>query len=178
MQKTKSISTVIVSAMMSLSTLMISGGQLVQARPAFLLRAKCVNSGLGSAVENTQDISIGRAVYTSRFYLGPGNRSASITCKIAPNAGQAQFQTLQLDFGMLDNDSSPPIAVNVYLDGKQAASRTVAPTKKASLLLDVSNVSNVAIETVCSSQSDYCDRVYFVNASLEPKILPPSPRKK
>lgn len=152
---------------------------MVQAQPpGFLLRAKCVNSGVGSALENTQDVSIGRAVYKSRFYLGPGNRSASITCRITPNATQTDFQNLQLDFGMRDNDTSPPVTVNVYLDGKPVASRTVAPTRRETLLLNISDVRNVSIETVCSSQSEYCERVYFLNASLEPKPLPPSPSKK
>lgn len=178
MQKIKSISQVLTGAMLSLTTLTIISGPVVQAqKPAFLLRAKCVDSGVGSAREDTRDVAIGRAVYTSRFYLGPGNRSASVTCKITPNSTRTGFQTLQLDFGMRDNDTSPPIIVNVYLDGKQAASRTVAPAGRQSLSLDISNVSNVAVETVCSSQSEYCDRVYFTNASLEPKVLPPAPSK-
>lgn len=177
MQKIKLISQVIMGAMLSLTTLTILGGSVVQAQtPAFLLRSKCVDSGLGSAREDTRDVAIGRAVYTSRFYLGPGNRSASVTCKITPNTTPTGFQTLQLDFGMRDNDTSPPITVNVYLDGKQAASRTVAPAGRESLSLDISNVSNVAVEAVCSNQSEYCDRVYFTNASLK-KVLPPAPSK-
>ena len=175
----KRFSQVIAGAMLSLTTLTVLGVPVLLAQtPVFLLRAKCVDSGLGSAREETRDVSIGRAVYTSRFYLGPGNRSASITCKITPNNTQSGFQTLQLDFGMRDNDTSPPITVNVYLDGKQAASQTVAPAGRKSLSLDISNVSNVSVETVCSSRSDYCNRVYFTNAALEPKVVPPAPGKK
>lgn len=179
MQKTKLISKVIAGAMLSfiLATL---GGQVVQAQnPVSLLRAKCVNSGFGSTRQNISDISIGKAVYTSSFYMGPGNRSASITCKIQPEQyPEPIFQTLQLEFGMRDNDqSSPPVTVKVYLDGKETDTKTVAPAQKESLSLDVSNVSNVAIETVCSTQSEYCNRVYFLNASLEPKPLAPVPSK-
>lgn len=176
MQKTKLISKAIAGAMLSLS-LATLGTQVVQAqRPVFLLTSKCVNSGLGSSRQENLNVSIGKAVYTSLFDLGAGNRSASITCKIVPdNSSKRAFQTLQLGFGIRDNDrSSPPVTVTVYLDGKQAASKTVAPAQKESLSLDVSNVSNVSIEAVCSSQSQYCDRVHFFTASLEPRIVSPS----
>ena len=179
MPKLQLISKILAGAML-LSALTNLGGQIAQAQnPVSLLKAKCVNSGLGSARQNTLDVSIGKAVYTSLFYLGSGNRSASMTCKIKPdNYLEPVFQTLNLGFGMRDNDrSSPPVVVNVYLDGKQAETRTVAPTQQVSLPLDVSNVSNIAIEAVCSSQAQYCDRVYFFQAALEPKILPPNQKK-
>ncbi len=176
MQKTKLIGKIIAGAMLSFA-LATLGGQVVQAqRPVFLLKSKCVNSGPGSARQNTLDVSIDKAVYTSRFYMGPSTRSASITCKIRPDNSQSLFQTLQLGFGMRDNDtSSPPVNVKVYVDGKQTDSRTVAPAQKESLSLDVSNATNISIETVCSNQSTSCGRVYFFDASLEPRILSPSP---
>jgi len=68
---------------------------------------------------------------------------------------------------MRDNTTSPPVVVNVYLDGQRTESRTLAPTQQESLSLDVSNATNVTLEAVCSSQSIYCDRVYFFNAALE-----------
>ncbi len=68
MQKTKSIAKIIAGAMLSFA-LATLGGQVVQAqRPVFLLKSKCVNSGLGSAGQNTLDVSIDKvdkAVYTS-----------------------------------------------------------------------------------------------------------------
>jgi hypothetical protein len=180
MQKTKLINRVIAGAMLSFA-LATQGGQAVQAeaqRPTFFLRAKCVDSGLGNVRQKTLDVSIGKAVYTSRFYLGSGNRAASITCKIRQVDSQPLFQTLQLGFGMRDNNTtSPPVVVNVYLDGQQAESRTIAPTQQESLSLDVSKATNVTLEAVCSSQSIYCERVYFFNAALEPLILAPSPSK-
>lgn len=179
MQKTKLSSKIIAGAVLSFALATLSG-QVVKAaqRPVLLHRTKCVNSGLGNMSTKTRDVSIGKAVYTSLFYQGPGNRSASITCKIRQDDSKALFQTLQLGFGMRDNERvSPPVTVNVYLDGKQTESRTVAPTQKETLSLDVSNVSNVSIETVCSSQSQSCDRVYFFNALLEPIPPPPRPSK-
>lgn len=174
MQKTKLITKVIAGAM--LSFVMATCPLVAQPqRPVSLLRAKCVNSGLGSARQYDRNISIGKAVYTSRFYIGSGSRSASMTCRIRRSDDLPLFQTLNLGFGMRDNDtSSPPVIVNVYLDGQQVESRTVAPKQQESVLLDVSNATNVSIETVCSSKSVYCDRVYFYNASLEQRILSPS----
>lgn len=175
MQKTKLITKVIAGAM--LSFFMATCPLVAQPqRPISLLRAKCVNSGLGSARQYDRNISIGKAVYTSRFYIGSGSRSASMTCRIRRSDNLPLFQTLNLGFGMRDNDtSSPPVIVNIYLDGKKVEeSWTVAPTQQESVALDVSDATNVSIETVCSSKSEYCDRVYFYNASLEQRILSPS----
>lgn len=180
MQKIKLINRVIAGTILSFALANI-GQQVLQAqtqRPTYLLRTKCVNSGLGSVRQNTLDVAIGKAVYTSRFYLGSGNRSASLTCKIRRMDTQPLFQTLQLGFGMRDNNiTSPPVAVNVYLDGNQAESRTITPTQQESLSLDVSNATNITLEAICSSQSIYCGRVYFFNAALEPIILSPTASK-
>jgi hypothetical protein len=150
-------------------------GHIAQAkqRPVNLLDAKCVSSGLGTVREEKLDVAIGRAVYSSRFYLGPGYRSAAMTCKIKPdNRLTPIFQTLNLGFGMRDNDTrSAPVEVRVFLDGKQTESVRVSPSQPATLSLDVSTVSNVAIEAACSSQSQYCDRVYFYDASLQRPVV-------
>ncbi len=182
MQKTQLISSVLTSALL-LSSLFSFGGKIAQAqraqRPVSLLNSKCVNSGLGTVRQENLDVSIGRAVYSSRFYLGPGNRSASLTCNIKPEkSSKPPFQTLNLGFGIRDNDTkSPGVEVKVYLDGNQAETRTVAPGQQTSLAFDVSNASNVAIEAVCTSQSQYCDRVYFFTAALERQSAPAQPKK-
>ncbi len=183
MQKTSLIASgIATSVLLSLATI-VTTGEITQAqkaqRPVPLLNAKCVNSGLGTAREQNLDVSIGRAVYTSQFYLGPGYRSASLTCNIKPEKRpQSVFQTLNLGFGMRDNSTnSTTVEVKVYLDGKQAENRTVAPGQPTTLALDVSNVSNVAVEAVCSSQSQYCDRVYFFTAGLERPIAPQPVKK-
>ncbi len=179
MQKTKFISSIITSAVL-LSTFIMEG-TIAQAvpRPVSLLRAKCVSSGLGTYREQNLDVSIGKGVYTSQFYLGAGNRSASVTCKIKPdNRPESAFQTLNLAFGIRDNDATTPnVIIKVYLDGQPAETRTVIPAQPISLTLDVSNVSNVAIEAVCSRSNQYCDRVYFYKADLERKIISPQPKK-
>jgi hypothetical protein len=179
MQKTKFISSIITSAVL-LSTFIMEG-KIAQAvpRPVSMQRAKCVSSGLGTYREQNLDVSIGKAVYTSQFYLGSGNRSASLTCKIKPdNRPESPFQTLNLGFGIRDNDATTPnVIIKVYLDGQQAETRTVIPAQPISLSLDVSNATNVAIEAVCSRSNQYCDRVYFYKADLERKIISPQPKK-
>ncbi len=108
--------------------------------------------------------------------MGPGNRFAAMTCRLQPNEADTIFQRLRLSFGMRDNDrGSPSATVNLYIDGVQAQSQTVTPGgKPASITQDVTTTSNVAVEVVCSSKSDYCDRVYFWEAELE---YPPLVRK-
>jgi hypothetical protein len=181
MQKTKLIASFITSILLasSFSTLV---GKTVHAqnsqRSIPLLNAKCVNSGVGSAREQNLNISIGRAVYTSQFYLGPGYRSASITCNINPNnRPQPLFQTLNLGFGIRDNSNSPNVEIQVFVDGNQVETRTIGPGQPTLVSLNVSNVNNIAIEAVCSSSNQYCDRVYFFNAGLEKPTVTQQPKK-
>lgn len=157
------------------------GGQVVQAKrrpPVFFLDNKCVDTGPGSLNRKTTDIAIGKVFYTSFFDLAPVNGSASVTCKITQDNYQSMFQTLQLGFGISDSDgSASPVTVNLYVDGQPIASKTVSPNRATALSLDVSSVSNVAIEAVCSRRSQYCSQLYFFNATLQPKVLPPKPKK-
>lgn len=184
MQKTKFISSILLH-LLALSSLTVLSNYVATAQPRrmfSLLRAKCVSSGIGTARQDEQNISIGRAVFTSQFFLGPGSRSAAMTCRIRPeNRPDTPFQTLTLGFGMRDNNTtSPPVDVKVFLDGQQIESRTVNPAQQTSLTLDVSNVSNVSVEASCSNPRQYCDRVYFFTSSLEQKmpVVPATPNKK
>ncbi len=150
------------------------GRQIAQEAPLpplsmFLLRRPCVNTGVGNWDRRIENVSVDRAVYRSRLFMGPGNRFAALTCGLQPNRANVIFQRLKLSFGMRDNDQgSPSATVNVYIDGVQAQSKTVTPGgKPASISQDVTSTSNVALEVVCSSKSNYCDRVYFWEAELE-----------
>ncbi len=151
---------------------MTIGEQIATARKSksvSLLKAKCVSSGLGSARKQKLDISIGKAVYSSKFYLGAGNRSAAITCRIKPKKStKSRFKTLNLGFGMRDNDiNSPGVEVKVYLDGQPVENRFVNPSQQASVSVNVGDISNIAIEAHCVSRIKYCNRVYFFTSSLE-----------
>jgi hypothetical protein len=172
MQKTKLACLFLTSAIL-LSTTTFGAKTAEATKPVSLLRARCVESGFGNARVENLDVSIGRAVYTSQFYLGPGYRSAALTCKIQPDKSpKPVFQTLNLGFGMRDNTTvSPSVDVKIFLDGKLTEARTVSPTQQVTASLDVSNVSNVSIEATCSSATQYCDRVYFFTAALE-RIVP------
>lgn len=192
MRKTKLISKIIVSAILLLAltpqgkpiaqeilpqTVPPQATPLQETLPSVpLLRLKCVDTGVGSWARQNQDVVVGKAVYTSRMYMGPGDRSASMTCQLQPNNGGVTFQTLQLKFGMRDNDQGSPAAtVNVYLDGNKVESRSVSPGQAASVLREnVSSANNLSIEVVCSNNSRLCSRVYFWEASLG--YSPVSPR--
>lgn len=155
-----------------------AGGPAAQAKDdsVFLLETQCVSTGSGRWRKAVSDISVGRQVYTSFLYMGPGTQFSGLVCRIRPENSDRpdpNFQTLQLEFGMRDSDTgSPPTTVKVYLDGTAAASQTLSPGEKASVALDVSKIRNVAIETACTSQSNYCDRVYFFRASLDSSAAP------
>ena len=77
MLKIKSIGKIItiVSVSVALVTL---GSQVAQAkrtpRPMFLLDTPCVDTGVGRWREDDTNVSVGRAVYKSLLFMGPGNR--------------------------------------------------------------------------------------------------------
>lgn len=175
MQKKKLISSVLLPIAVILPTLFPWGEAIAQNKKktpsTSLLRAKCVKSGIGSVRQQKRDVSIGKAVYSSKFYLGPGYRSAALTCKIKPeNRPQNVFQSLNLGFGMLDkNPNSPGVQVRLYLDGRPTETVNIGPTQVANISVDVNNVDNVAIEAICSSSTRYCSRVYFYDADLQQK---------
>ena len=137
----------------------------------FLMDTKCVNTGTGNWKRETEDVSVGRAVYTSELYMGAGNSFASMTCRIEPYAPEVIYQALHLGFGMRDNDQgSPEVKVNLYLDGQKAEEHSwiVSPGRGVSTIIPLFNVENIALETICQSPSRrYCDRVYFWETSLE-----------
>lgn len=165
----------IIASTILLCALAPQGKQIAQEMPPLsLLALPCVNSGIGNWASQTQDVSVGRALYQSMMYMGPGDQLSSLTCRLQPNQGNLNFQTLNLQFGMRDNDKgSPPVEVNLYIDGVKANSQKVAPGEQASISMDVTTTKNIALEAVCSELDQYCSRVYFWDASLE--VVPPSP---
>ncbi len=177
-KKTQLISKIIFSTVLLL-VLAPQGRQVAQQAPAslsrFLLRQPCVSTGIGNVNRRAEDVSVGRAVYSSRLFMGPGNAFAAMTCRLRPNQADVTFQRLRLAFGMRDNDQGSPAAtVNVYLNRNQQDSQTVSPGRAGTVTLDVSSADNVSIEVICTNQARYCDRVYFWEANLE---YPPLPKQ-
>ncbi|GET36328.1 hypothetical protein [Microseira wollei] len=185
MQKTKLIAQLIPGAMLLLALVtlgqqVVQGQQRERIRTSSLVRTVCVGSGPGRFRYDETNIAIARAVYRSLMNLNPSNGSASVTCRIRDEDEQAKFKTLELGLGMLDTDAgSPANIVNIYLDGRQAATRTVGAGQTASFSFDVTNVSNVAIEATCSTSARYCARVYVYKAVLEriPEVRRPRLRR-
>lgn len=139
-----------------------------QERSTFLLNMDCVNTGIGNWRRQDENIVVNKAVYLSRFYMGSGDTQASFTCRLEPHEENISFETLRLGFGMRDNDTrSPNVRVKVYIDGVEVKSETVQPGKPPVVLsLSLTNPQNISLEAECSSKFQYCDRVYFWDASL------------
>ncbi len=153
-----------------------------ESRLAWLFETQCVSESPGRWRREVEDVSVGREVYRSVMFLGPGSQFASLACRIrqredtnrSNRSNRRNFQSLRLEFGMRDRHSaSPANQVIVYLDGEQTSVNTVSSGERVVLALDVSNVSNIAIETICSSKIQYCDRVYFFDASLSADVASP-----
>lgn len=182
MKKTKLISQLAISTTLAVA-LWNLGTAITRAQKGsdsiFLLDATCVNAGPGRWRYNVKNISVGRAVYKSYWYMSPGSDYSTITCRIRPKNPDEKdynFQTLFLEFGMRDNDvGSPGVTVTVYLDGKRGPSKSVLPGQKESIEVNITNVSNISVETECNDKEKYCDRVYFWQASLQTSSSSPNP---
>ncbi len=165
-------------AILSLNPFMVFAKD--ESRLAWLFEAQCVSESPGRWRREVEDVSVGRKVYRSLMFMGPGSQFASLACRIRQpedtnRSNRRNFQSLKLEFGMRDRHSaSPANQVIVYLDGEQASVNTVSSGERVVLALDVSNISNIAIETICSSKIQYCDRVYFFDASLSSDVVPPT----
>ena len=141
---------------------------------AWLFEAQCVSESPGRWHQEVEDVSVGREVYRSVMFMGPGSQFAALACRIRgedTDTSDKDIQSFQLEFGMRDRHrDSPYNNVIIYLDGEEHLSTTVASGERVALSLDVSNISNIAIETVCSTKIKYCDRVYFFDATLSSDI--------
>jgi hypothetical protein len=146
-------------------------------RVAWLFDAQCVSESPGRWHQEVEDVSVGREVYRSVMFMGPGSQFASLACRIRgedTDTSDKDIQSFQLEFGMRDRHRDSPFNnVIIYLDGEENVSTTVASGERVALSLDVSNISNIAIETVCSTKIQYCDRVYFFDASLSSDVALP-----
>jgi hypothetical protein len=158
-------------------------GQVAQAqRPISLFSTQCVGQGL--TVNTNENVSIGRELFTSIFKIGGGwaNYNASITCRVRPPGSAPRFKTLRLAFGVADNaNQRNPMEVNIYLDGTKAESRSLYRGEKALVLLNVAQVSSVAIEVLYSSSAnDSYDitPISIVQAVLEPISSSSSPGRR
>lgn len=144
---------------------------------AWLYEAQCVSESPGRWRQEVEDVSVGREVFRSVMFMGPGSQFASLACRIRGEDAETSdkdIQSFHLEFGMRDRHrASPSNNVIVYLDGEETEATTVAPGERVELSLDVSDISNIAIETVCSTKVKYCDRVYFFDASLSADVIIP-----
>jgi len=149
-----------------------------ESRLAWLFEAQCVSESPGRWRQEVEDVSVGREVYRSVMFMGPGSQFASLACRIRgedTETSDKNVQSLKLEFGMRDRHrESPYNNVIVYLDGEETVATTVAPGERVALSLDASDISNIAIETICSTKIKYCDRVYFFDASLSADIVIPT----
>ena len=144
---------------------------------AWLYEAQCVSESPGRWRQEVEDVSVGREVFRSLMFMGPGSQFASLACRIRgkeTETADKDIQSFHLEFGMRDRHrASPYNNVIVYLDGEETQATTVAPGERVVLSLDVRDISNIAIETVCSTKVRYCDRVYFFDASLSADVVIP-----
>lgn len=160
-----------VSSLLASSVTEVSLAQQTTTKP--ILSTQCVRISGGGAKYSKDDISINRELFTSNFYMYVENDPSSFTCKINSANSASKFKSLRLEFGIPDGNSRSS-TVNIYLDGNQAATKTVSAGEKATVFVDVSKARSVAIEAVKAEERSHFG-VYFIDASLSKNPVPKTP---
>jgi hypothetical protein len=141
--------------------------QSVHAQRSASLFSMCQFTGAG--YDYSQDVTIGRELFTSVRALWAYGGSA--ICRIRPGDSAYKYKTLRLAFGIQDQNADNyncrrPMTVNVYLDGNLEESRSLLPSEKSLLLLNVSRTSTVTVDV---PEIGGCwGVVHFTQAILEP----------
>jgi hypothetical protein len=153
----------------------VTQAQRSNSEPIDLLLLNCPSTGDGSLNSTIEgDITIGRQNFTPKFYIDYLTETPFLyTCKLTPSE---QSKTLQLEFGIEDYalSAAHQATVSVYLDGQLTASQAVSAGEGKTMLLDVTNNTNIALEMTCTSTSS-CPTLYFLQADILPSSSPSPP---
>ncbi len=145
--------------------------QVAQAqRPIPFFDLKCVKRSTADHPYSTgsEDISVGRELYTSTASILQGT---ALTCRLPGGPASLRFE-----FAIPDNSDSPPVRIDVYVDGNQVASRTGGKGKVHTMLVDISNGKSLALEVFCTTSCHWSTRYYFMKAQIEPGAQSPGSR--
>jgi len=116
----------------------------------------------------SRDISVGNELRTSTLRISThprvGNRLSRMTCSLGSNS-ESQFTTLQLDFGLPDNEYRAA-TVFVFLDGTLVRTEQLQPGSSRQLSLDVRSSRNVSIQAEGESSYGMYPYLYILNATL------------
>lgn len=175
--KLRFVSKLVAAGMLSLAIGTL-GVQVARAqRPVFLLEQQCVNVGGGYWGGIDKVIHVGGQLYQSVMQMYPVSydRPATMVCRTTPFGEAPRFQTLNLEFGKASSAAGSPVVVTVWLDGNQVASQAVAAGEVKSLVVNVAQARNIALQTSClNSENCSQDMAWFFKAQLEPTAASPS----
>ena len=126
----------------------------------------CRKEGSGSWYSDNGNISIGKRLYP---YIGvmklyQNNYTQLRICKINPRGTTKPFGTFRFTFGIDEFSRNVPIEVKVYLNGKYTTGHTVSAGQIKTLLLDISNTEDMAIEISSPGSSPH---LYILDDTLE-----------
>lgn len=125
----------------------------------------CRKEGSGSWYSDNGNISIGKRLYPYIGRVSLGGREYTLRiCKINPRGTTKPFGTFRFTFGIDEFSKNVPIEVKVYLNGKYTTGHTVSAGQIKTLLLDISNTEDMAIEF--SSPGD-APNLYILDDTLE-----------
>ena len=124
---------------------------------------KCRHEGDGSWNSSSGNISIGKRLYP---YIGSASvsRNTLRICKINPRGTTKPFGTFRFTFGIDEFSRNVPIEVKVYLNGKYTTGHTISAGQIKTLLLDISNTEDMAIEF---SSPGNAPNLYILDDTLE-----------
>lgn len=135
---------------------------------ASLLSRSCEETGRGSLFNSSGNVTVGRRLYeyTATISAWSSAYPYLLTCRVNTRGSRVPFGTLRLTIGHEDS-SGDASEINFYLDGNLVDSYTLREGQTRSILFDVSNVEDFAIEATQVS-GDNSTRIYIFDATLEP----------
>ncbi|NEQ41700.1 MAG: hypothetical protein F6K40_38150 [Okeania sp. SIO3I5] len=128
---------------------------------------ECNRNGYFYWKSRNGNISIGKQLepYIARVNFDSENTIYTLVCKINPKGTTQPFGTFRFTFGVDEFASNVQIEVKVYLDGKITAGHTVNRGEIKTLLLDVANSEDMAIEFQTTNDGPY---LYILDDNLVP----------
>jgi len=133
-------------------------------------------------IENDRkQISLDKQIFFTEFYIASlddspisngFNNIVLLTCKLDK---AKNLETLKIQFGIEDfaSDEKHEVQVRFYIDSNQVSSYKIHAGKGVKTVLDIANVSDIAIEVECIdidiTSSGTCPEVNFIEAKLFPR---------
>ncbi|QSV62919.1 MAG: hypothetical protein HEQ26_09305 [Dolichospermum sp. DL01] len=169
------------------ATVLVSSTTLVDAKNppkgvTSLGAMSCQKIGNGNYVAINEDFPVGLQIFKGIAMFSDGNWRSGIyknnvnqvVCRLAEAGQRPRYKTLNLAFGIADNNSlvnGSVVRLSIYRDGNSYKYQDVMKGQLLRLPIDVTNVRSIALEVEClkgsSRYDNECPALIFFEDNLQ-----------